>query len=133
MSRVTNDPFRQYARRVDPVPDDETVQIFVKGGRAKRIHFIVFRVPSAQEFVLRHLANATDEDRRFAERWFAQDDFWSTIPRDCIRKFGSGDAGKHSYFWWQAKVGRYIDDPLIQLELEMMIDASRTDALGIQL
>lgn len=89
-------------------------------GRLMRVHHRISRVPSRQEFVLRHFADATVEDRFDAE---------SRIARIPVTFFNWEQAGvvyrkkaAAGYWFFYARAGRPVNDPLVQLELEMMID-----------
>ncbi len=93
-------------------------------GRWVRYHCRIFRVPSRREFALRHCVDATEHDRRQAEKALM------SMPSGGWARFGDRWLRRRSshgnYYVWSVFVGRYIDDPLVQLELEMMIDQSRS-------
>ncbi len=86
-----------------------------------RVHYRLARVPSRRLFTLRHLRGATHEDRAQARECFHR------IPamfagleakgaaRRCLNREGR-------YWVYSVYLGRPLEDPLVQLELEMMID-----------
>ncbi|MFS6529718.1 hypothetical protein V8Z69_07570 [Microbacterium aurugineum] len=110
-----------------------------RGPKVLRVHYRVFRIPSKKKFVIKHLANATAADCAEVERLIP------SIPRmfanwedgGPVKKARNRDAGY--YFWW-VSAGSYVDDPIVQLELEMMIDNDvpvgeilrKADDLGIK-
>ncbi|KAA9134843.1 hypothetical protein [Microbacterium caowuchunii] len=85
-----------------------------------RYHYRVFRVPSQQRFTLRHCADATPADRERAERVLASlpAGGWATLAAWGELQARAGDGAPCTYLW----LGSRLDDPLMQLELEMMLD-----------
>lgn len=98
-------------------------------GGLLRVHYRVSRVPSRQEFVLRHCVDATAADRAQAvdrldrlpsafANWEKADVVWR-------RKARIG-----GYWFFYAFAGTPVDDPLVQLELEMLIDSFAGPQVG---
>lgn len=92
-----------------------------------RIHFRLARVTSRPGvFVIRHFRDASDADRRSAimrvsrmgtpEATFAR---WKALGVDVVRVRWAADRRSWMEF---VPMGDPVEDPLIQLELEMMID-----------
>ncbi|MBP2378847.1 hypothetical protein JOF42_002342 [Microbacterium phyllosphaerae] len=93
-----------------------------EGGSVLKIHYRAFRVPSTRKFVIRHYAWATDSERAEAERMLL------LLPRIYPTWEADGRARRRrhaeGHYYWTAPCGSFLDDPLIQLELEMMADQS---------
>lgn len=88
-------------------------------GELLRVHYVVCRVPSRREFVIRHYHDATPEDRARIvrpENVARVFEYWESIGAAHKRRASKG------YYWWGAAGGHLVDDPMVQLELEMMID-----------
>lgn len=110
-----------------PVRYEEAV-----GGGLVRVHYTLNRIPSRREFVIWNRRDATPEDRGRAQAllpglpsWFALVERESP---ESIAKLKVSDSGDR-VFAFQLAGGRAVDDPLIQLELEMMIECtSEVDA-----
>ncbi len=90
-----------------------------------KISYKVYRIPSRKEFVVRFFRNATDDDRsrlqpdKTPRCWRA----WERQASIARRRHREG------HWFWSVAVGHRVDDPLVQLELEMMIDLdSRLEA-----
>ncbi|MFJ4175811.1 hypothetical protein [Microbacterium sp. NPDC089696] len=96
------------------------------GGRVLKIHYRAFRVPSEKKFIVRNYAPSTETERAEAERML------HLLPRiyGHWEQDGRAKRCRHSTtgtYFWSAPCGSFLDDPLMQLELEMMIDrGSRT-------
>lgn len=87
-----------------------------------RVHYVVTRTPSEKTFRVRHLSGSTEADRQKIEAQLAD------IPRlfDVFERGGATtrkrrDDGKHYVYTY---AGTLVDDPLANLELEMMVDGS---------
>lgn len=98
---------------------DENVQ-----GEVLRVHYRIYRSPSKRTYRLRHLHDATD-----AERAQAMKDF-----HNLHELFDSLEAMGHAFrhlnrrdrtWFFVIGMGTPVEDPLIQLELEMMIDLTQ--------
>lgn len=89
-------------------------------GRVLKIHYRAYRVPSKHEFVIRHYAWSTDTERKEGERML------HILPRIFWLWESDGRAKKRrhqdGHYFWTAPCGSFLDDPLIQLELEMLIE-----------
>ncbi|WP_394279835.1 hypothetical protein [Microbacterium sp.] len=97
-----------------------------------RVFYTVTRIPSRKEFVIRFLRNATPDDRtlitkrllprvaHFFSKWEG------TMPGGIARARVPGATA------WQYRItmGKAVNDPLVQLELEMMIDLTREASMN---
>lgn len=88
-----------------------------------RVHYRYAKVPAHKVFTIRHLKGATDEDREIAMKSFEE---LPEVFRDLERGGKPHRAmNKQGRYWvFSFAMGRRVEDPLIQLELEMMIDLS---------
>lgn len=85
-----------------------------------RVHYRAYRIPSRKEFVIRNFTGATEQDRAEAERDVPRIPKmfeWVEHHTDIRRR-----KSKSGYWFWAWFFGTPSEDPLIQLELEMMID-----------
>lgn len=96
----------------------------VDGGSLLRVHYRVTRIPSRRTFMIHHLAGSTDADRDAAvrrissiARCFAACEAAGAVRRTRM----ATDRAKWIFF---AFGGQPVADPLVQLELEMMIDSA---------
>lgn len=86
-----------------------------------RVHYRVTRTPSKREFVLRHLTGSTIDERARARRVMANVANW--FARAEARGAACQHLNRAGRFWiYSVYAGTPLNDPLIQLELEMMID-----------
>ncbi|WP_100811940.1 MULTISPECIES: hypothetical protein [unclassified Microbacterium] len=116
--------YRDYTTRI--ARDATTAAHYVTvDGAAARLHYFIYRVPSRKEFVLRHMAGSTPAERESAERVLAlmPDGRWARYRPKCWFKYRT-PAG---HYCWRVSLGRFLDDPVVQLELEMMIDRYADD------
>lgn len=90
-----------------------------EGGVVMRIHTVVKRIPSEKKFVVLHLIGRTDEERAFGERYGA------ALPRGHWARYGKWSKRRRpdGTYYFEQLVGIAAPDPLVQLELELMIDA----------
>lgn len=95
-----------------------------------RVHYRVTRLPSTKMITLRHLRDATTADRERAEaKWeklrqsFAG---WENI--GAVRRGRYVENPRCAIF--VAMCGTPVEDPLVQLELEMMIDQGKPEWLS---
>lgn len=91
------------------------------GPNVMRLFYRIIRVPSQQEFRVRLMPGANDKERVWVERHlhqipdtFAQFEYLTRKQRLASGKYA-----------WSLCCGFYIADPIMQLELEMMIDEGR--------
>ncbi|MFZ4894654.1 hypothetical protein ACL9RL_09405 [Plantibacter sp. Mn2098] len=86
------------------------------------------RIPSRKQFIVYVLQGASAADRRTAEKLapMLARGWWAYVPDGWFRWRNPDGA----YRYWQLR-GELLDDPLMQLELEMMIDA--TTSTGVSL
>lgn len=115
--------YADYTFRVEETPSVSKVWYEDRGPNVLRVHYQVFRTPSRREFLLRHFVDATASDRAEAQAMIPK------IPRLWERWERDGRARKRrhttkGYYYWTAPLGTFADDPLVQMELEMMIDLS---------
>lgn len=93
-----------------------------EGGSVLKIHYRAFRVPSMKKFVIRHYAWATHVERAEGERMLyllpRVFPVWEADGRARRRRHSKG------HYYWTAPCGSFLDDPLVQFELEMLIDAT---------
>lgn len=94
-------------------------------GRVMRVHTVVQRVPSERKFVVLHLIGCTDEERTFGERYGAVLTRGHWARYGCWRKRRRANGS----FMFEQLVGQNASDPFVQLELELMIDATSEVAL----
>lgn len=91
-------------------------------GRVLKIHYRAYRVPSKREFGIRHYAWSTETERAEGVRML------HLLPRIFWLWESDGRARKRrhpdGHYYWTAPCGSFLDDPLIQLELEMMLGDS---------
>ncbi|WP_223626754.1 hypothetical protein [Microbacterium sp. EST19A] len=91
-----------------------------RNGSVLKIHYRVYRVPSLRKFVLRNYAPSTATERAEAERMLKHMprlfELWEADGRARKRRHTKG------HYYWTAPCGSFLDDPLVQLELEMMLD-----------
>lgn len=124
-THIIADPGHKYHGWVVRIgPDYDEAPIITEdalGRGLMRVHCLATRIPSKREFVIRPFAGATPDER-------AQDlAFAGRIHRDFDRAECAGAVGRvlnrESRYWvYVTWPGTPIEDPLIQLELEMMID-----------
>ncbi|MFJ4255176.1 hypothetical protein [Microbacterium sp. NPDC090003] len=90
-------------------------------GELLRIHHRVSRTPSRREFVVRPLRGATSDDRADIEEEIRN---LRRVFRKCDRDgVPSRKWNRAGRFWFFViYLGSIVNDPLVQLELEMMID-----------
>lgn len=103
------------------------------GTNLLRVHFRVTRLPSQKLITVRHLRDATAAERRSVERLIPgmrkSFERWEQI--NAVRRGRYAKNPRCAIF--VAMCGTAVEDPLVQLELEMMIDttvpASATGAI----
>lgn len=87
-------------------------------GQLTRFTFILFRIPSQKRFLVRFFHDATDEDRKLIESKLHLQGLLFFHSRHLARRDRRSD-GTYAFSIYG---GALVDDPLVQLELEMMID-----------
>ena len=87
-----------------------------------RVHFRIARIPSRRRYQLQHLHGSTDADR--AEALSYLPDLPATFDRLATAGHSQSFLPSDGVFWEGIWLGTPVEDPLIQLELEMMIDLS---------
>jgi hypothetical protein len=96
------------------------VRVVVDGDVVMRVHTVVQRIPSEKKFVVLHLIGRTEKERVFGEHYGA------LLTRGHWARYGHWFKRRRvnrSYLFEQL-VGLTAADPLVQLELEMLIDAT---------
>lgn len=117
--------YANYTVEVDDIESASDPWYEDQGSHLLKVHYRVFRIPSKKKLVLRHFAASTAEDRAEAESMLPK------LPRAFEIWEGIGKARRkvHTtkrYVYFTVPAGHFVDDPLIQLELEMMIDNDAT-------
>lgn len=125
VSYIVSDPGWQYHGWTVRVGEDMPRQIFYTENRAGiellRVHYRVSRAPAKRQFVMRHLTGATERDRTEAMAHFRQLPW--VFERNERRGAADRVLNRAGRFWvYYMYRGTPVEDPLIQLELEMMID-----------
>jgi len=101
-----------------------------RGDALLRVHYRVTRLPSKKEITLRHLRDATPADRERAEAE------WGKLRQSFAgwEHIGAVRRGKYAQnprcAIFVAMCGTPVEDPLVQLELEMMIDQGKPEWLS---
>lgn len=126
-------PIGKYANYTVKVDDVESVTApwyEERGSQMLKVHYRVYRIPSKKKLILRHFAGSTAEDRAEAEavlpRLQRAFEIWENQAKARRRKHSTA-----GYIYFAIPAGHLVDDPLVQLELEMMLDNDQTvrDAL----
>lgn len=96
-----------------------------RGVQVLRVHYRLYRIPRSRKFLIKHFASATAEDRSNAEAGLQR------VPRffEIHESLGRASKRRHAdegYYYWTFCAGTLLDDPAVQLELEMMIDGDET-------
>lgn len=97
------------------------VRVFVDSeGIVMRVHTVVKRIPSEKKFVVLHLIGRTDDERVFGERYgdALTRGHWARYGKWLKRRRPEGT------YYFEQMVGVPAPDPFMQLELELMIDAT---------
>lgn len=122
---IIADPSSKYhgytVRIGDDYPRTPYVDEDILGRGLMRVHCRVSRTPSKREFVVRSFSGSTDAERAGAAKLVHR------VHRMFERAEASGGVSRvlnrEGRFWvYYILPGSPIEDPLIQLELEMMID-----------
>lgn len=92
-----------------------------RGPQVLRVHYRLYRIARSRKFLLKHFETATAEDRANAEATLRD------VPRFFAVNEAAGKASKwrhpeEGYYYWTFCAGTMLDDPMLQLEFEMMID-----------
>ena len=86
----------------------------------------IARIPSTKKFIVYTRIGCSTEDKMFAERLALAlpHGEWARVPEHWFKRRRASGPG---YKYLQTR-GGVVGDPLIQLELEMLIDADRSQA-----
>lgn len=125
----TREQRRKYADyTVELRPSKLPVEIEVIDGVIYRWWSQVNRIPSAKKFVVYTFAGSTEQEAAAAKRLgdAMPRGEWARSPDPWTRYGGGGDPVRFS----QAR-GDVMPDPLVQLELEMMIDLANESAVTL--
>ena len=113
---------RKYADYTTEIVADSDYPCFieVQAGMVVRFSGMYSRIPSRKVFRLRMKYDATEKERAIAKRVLElmPAGEWARIP-DLWEKRRYGSDGRWCFSQTR---GSFVDDPLVQLELEMMID-----------
>lgn len=123
MSKITPAAARRYADYTTVVAEDTdygSVIDQLDDGTWAKFYYRIFRVPSSKEFTLRMCRDATPREREHAARVLESmpSGGWSKFRPEVWFKRRS----PKGYFHWHVFGGEPLEDPLVQLELELMID-----------
>ncbi|MFJ2541875.1 hypothetical protein [Microbacterium sp. NPDC087589] len=114
-------PYADYTVRVGDVLPVDVYYDEGLAGEPLRVHHRVSRTPSRREFVIRPLRGATAADR--AELAHELRDIRRVFRRCELARATNRVWNRAGRFWlFTIYLGTRIEDPLVQLELEMMID-----------
>jgi len=117
-----NNPYSEYTVSVDPVEAKTSVHYGeAVNGRLARFTYRLFRIPSQKRLVVRHFHDATPEDRQHTEGGMQLQGALFYQSRHAANRHRRPDGT----FAYHIIGGRFVDDPLVQVELEMMIDLSQ--------
>jgi len=97
------------------------VRVRVENGEVVRFFTRAHRVPSLKKFIVFTYIGATADDVRRTEQWARSlpAGGWARFPDLWFRK-----RSKSGTWFWKQEYGHIAPDPLVQLELEMLIDAT---------
>lgn len=129
---VTDPKSRRYGWTVKVGPD-APVDVYYdeaqRTGELLRVHFRLSRSPSRREYILRHLAGSTDADRAEAMKVFPR--LYEVFDRcEAVGLAQRWKDRKDGTWYFTMRMGTPVDDPLIQLELEMMIDLTSHEVMS---
>ncbi|MGN7969324.1 hypothetical protein [Microbacterium sp. 22296] len=115
-----------YLIEVSPTDSPSNVH-YAEAANAQLVRFThrIFRIPSQRRFIVRHFHDATAADRAETERTLLLTGELFHRYRHIARRTRRPDGTFH----FRMVAGPMVQDPLLQLELEMMIDLSS----GVQL
>lgn len=110
--------YADYTVEVRPAQNNR-VRVAVIDGEVIRLNCRAHRVPALKKFIVYAYIGADAEDISFAERWARAlpRGAWAQFPDLWFRR--KSNKGK---WYWSQEVGRVAPDPLVQLELEQIID-----------
>lgn len=113
--------FAGYTVEIDS-EDSKTSVLYrpTSDGRLARFTYRAFRIPSQRRFVIRHFHDATAADRAETEEFAPLIGALYNRNRNVVTRYRRND-GTYGFVLIG---GTFVDDPLVQLELEMMIDLS---------
>lgn len=117
--------YASYAVEIRPARNNH-VRVALIDGEVVRLCTRVHRVPSLKKFVVYVYAGADTSDIAFIEKWAR------CLPKGGWAQFASQwwrRKSSNGYWNYVLEVGRVAPDPFAQLELELMIDASREVAV----
>lgn len=115
-------PYTDYKISISDVLSKDSVHYDAPGhgGRLARFTHNLHRIPSEKRFIVNMFHDATEQDRQFAERTLSNHLMLYAQSRDLARR----DRRKDGTYVFSIAVGQIVGDPMVQLELEMMIDLS---------
>lgn len=117
--------YANYSVEVDDVESATAPWYEDRGTQMLKVHYRVFRIPSKKKLILRHFAGSTSEDRAEAQSILPKlqraFEIWENEAKARRRKHSTG-----GYIYFTIPAGHLVEDPLVQLELEMMLDNNAT-------
>lgn len=91
-----------------------------------RIHYRVYRIPSRKVFLVCNFVGSTGRDRAEVDLHLPQIPAMFASIADRARRIRARDG----HWFWTWPFGTPVEDPLVQLELEMMIDQGASGLIG---
>lgn len=133
VSYIVTDPKSRRRGWTVKVGADAPVEVYYDEsqttGELLRVHARISRSPSRREYILRHLRGATDADRADAMKLFPR--LYEHFDRWEAAGLTQRWMDRRDRTWYfTARIGMFVEDPLIQLELEMMIDHTSHEVMS---
>lgn len=118
---ITTGKYAGYTVEISKNDSPQDIWYEERGPQVLRVHYRVYRIPRSRKFLLKHFSAASAEDRVNAEATL------QGIPAFFAGCEVRGKASKwrhpeEGYYYWTFCAGTMLDDPMMQLEFEMMID-----------
>ncbi|MEV7875558.1 hypothetical protein [Microbacterium sp. NPDC089188] len=120
-AEIRRGPYAGHTVKIDTRESTTSVHYdTATNGALARFTYRLFRIPSERLLIVRYFHDATMEDRQHAEQALHIQGalFYQNRSEAQRRKRPDGT------FVFRIIGGRIVDDPLVQLELEMMIELS---------
>ncbi|KTS09908.1 hypothetical protein [Microbacterium testaceum] len=121
-AKIRRGPYTGYTVKVDTRESTTSVHYdTATNGALARFSYRLFRIPSERLLVVRYFHDATSDDRQHAERRMHVQGalfYQNRAEAQCRRR-------PNGTYVFRIIGGRIVDDPLVQLELETIIDCSQ--------